>query len=161
MQDHSPKPPQTPKRPSEAVNGSPSKRVKRDHLSSPSKRTSPRKAIIKREIPDSDADSDAETSERKAQPLLTSLEQALPPIKTDKQAIQEYEALRAAETAFATERDERLGQRAWVKGKSSIYVDAFNLALDTVLTEESHLFNEPELQVFEAWRGLSLSLIHI
>lgn len=155
MRKHSPQSLQLTKRPSAAVDGSPSKRVKRDQLSSPSKGPSPRRAALKQEIPDSDAESDAETFEREKQPLLTSLERALPAINTDKEAIQEYEALRAAGTAFATERDERLGQMAWVKGKSSIYVDAFNLTFETVLEEESHLFNEPELQVFEAWRGLS------
>lgn len=155
MRKHSPQSLRLTKRPSAAVDGSPSKRVKRDQLSSPSKGPSPRRAALKQEIPDSDAESDAETFEREKQPLLTSLERALPAINTDKEAIQEYEALRAAGTAFATERDERLGQMAWVKGKSSIYVDAFNLTFETVLEEESHLFNEPELQVFEAWRGLS------
>lgn len=38
--------------------------------------------------------------------------------------------------------------------RSSIYVDAFNIALDTVLEQEEHLFNEKEKAVFAAWRGL-------
>ncbi|KAL1889552.1 hypothetical protein Sste5346_008800 [Sporothrix stenoceras] len=38
--------------------------------------------------------------------------------------------------------------------RSSIYVDAFNIALDTVLEQEEHLFNEKEKIVFAAWRGL-------
>jgi fanconi-associated nuclease 1 len=38
--------------------------------------------------------------------------------------------------------------------RSSIYVDAFNIALDTVLEHEEHLFNEKEKAVFAAWRGL-------
>lgn len=42
----------------------------------------------------------------------------------------------------------------WTKGQSSIYVDAFNLALDTVLGHESHLFNEREMQIFKSWRQL-------
>ena len=41
-----------------------------------------------------------------------------------------------------------------MRGRSSIYVDAFNLALETVLEEESHLFNEPELAVFDNWKAL-------
>jgi len=85
----------------------------------------------------------------------TDLEQALPPIKTDRDAIQEYENFRAAEGAVARELEERLGKRQWVKGKSSIYVDAFNLALETVLEDESHLFNEAEMHVFVDWRALS------
>jgi Fanconi-associated nuclease 1 len=43
---------------------------------------------------------------------------------------------------------------AFVRYKSSIYVDAFNLALDTVLDEESHLFDEKEMDVFRQWREL-------
>ena len=38
--------------------------------------------------------------------------------------------------------------------RSSIYVDAFNIALDTVLEQEEHLFNKKEKAVFAAWRGL-------
>lgn len=102
-------------------------------------------------VPDSDAESNDEIlgSQR------TDIEQALPPIKTDRDAIQEYEAFRAAEGAQAKELEERLGKRHWVKGRSSIYVDAFNLALETVLEDESHLFDEAEMQVFNDWRGLS------
>ena len=48
----------------------------------------------------------------------------------------------------------RLNQRSWAKGKSSIYVDAFNLALETVLEDEGHLFDEKEMEVFTQWRGL-------
>jgi Fanconi-associated nuclease 1 len=44
--------------------------------------------------------------------------------------------------------------RRWIKGQSSIYVDAFNLALDTVLEDESHLFDERERRVFDEWKGL-------
>ncbi len=106
-----------------------------------------------REIPDSEAESDDDdsipTSSRK-----TDLETALPPVRTDKEAIAEYEATRAAE-AVDLDLQGRLGQRKWVQGKSSIYVDAFNLALETVLEDESHLFNEAEMSVFEQWRGLS------
>ncbi|KAI4163863.1 MAG: hypothetical protein LQ342_002636 [Letrouitia transgressa] len=106
--------------------------------------------------PNEIADSEAEDGEddiifRGSQ---TELESALPPVKTDKEAIAEYEATRAAES---TDLDlhERLGQRKWISGKSSIYVDAFNLALDIVLEEESHLFDEAENEVFQRWRSLS------
>jgi Fanconi-associated nuclease 1 len=33
-------------------------------------------------------------------------------------------------------------------------VDAFNLALETVLDEEAHLFDEAEMEVFRKWREL-------
>ncbi|KAF2085644.1 hypothetical protein K490DRAFT_46154 [Saccharata proteae CBS 121410] len=97
---------------------------------------------------DDDAEGEAD------RPVQTDLETALPPIRTDKEAIEAYEASRAAEEAGSTA-EGRLGERKWVKGKSSIYVDAFNLALETVLEEESHLFDEKEMEVFGGWRGLS------
>lgn len=105
------------------------------------------------------ADSDAESGDDEIDPeeptstQRTDIEQALPPIKTDKEAIEEYETLRAQESASHAQ--ERFGTRAWVPGKSSIYVDAFNLALETVLEEESHLFDEAETKVFDDWKALS------
>ncbi|KAL8784222.1 MAG: hypothetical protein Q9213_004114 [Squamulea squamosa] len=101
------------------------------------------------------ADSEAESDDDEGIPRAsqTALENALPPVKTDKEAIAEYEATRAAEVDLDFK--DRLGQRKWVQGKSSIYVDAFFLALETVLDEESHLFDEAELAVFQKWRDLS------
>lgn len=99
------------------------------------------------EVPDSDADSDAEDLDETDVHRQTDLESALPPIKTDREAIEEYEAQYT--------RERRLQDGTWVRGKSSIYVDAFNLALDTVLEEESHLFDEAELEVFKVWRNLA------
>ena len=107
-----------------------------------------------REVAESEAESDGEQLPPSAsQP--TELENSLPPIKTDKDAIREYEATRAAEPASELDLHGRLGQRKWLRGKSSIYVDAFNLALETVLEDESHLFDEAETAVFEQWRSLS------
>lgn len=107
------------------------------------------------EIPDSEAESDEGQEEFPSSARSTELESVLPPIKTDKEAIAEYEAKRAADAASASDLHTRLGQRRWVQGKSSIYVDAFNLALETVLEEEAHLFDEAESSVFEQWRNLS------
>lgn len=111
------------------------------------------------EIPDSDAESGDEPLLPEApleQSHLTDLEQALPNIRTDKDAIREYEQMRAAEAASSPQQaSSQPGQRQWIPGKSSIYVDAFNHALDTVLEDESHLFDATELQVFEDWRSLS------
>ncbi|KAI7512869.1 hypothetical protein KC347_g2150 [Hortaea werneckii] len=110
---------------------------------------------VKREIPDSDADSDDELLEHEEQQARrTDLESALPPIQTDKDAIEAYEAARAAEQAELGLKDRLDGQK-WVRGKSSIYVDAFNLALETVLDQESHLFDEAEHAVFTQWQELS------
>ncbi len=82
-------------------------------------------------------------------------ESSLPPVRTDEAAVEEYEVMRASQ---ASEPDEttasRLDSRKWVRGKSSIYVDAFNLALDTVLEDEAHLFDQREGAVFREWRGL-------
>ncbi|KAF2146975.1 uncharacterized protein K452DRAFT_355372 [Aplosporella prunicola CBS 121167] len=93
--------------------------------------------------------SDEAVEELPASQVQTDLESALPPIETDKEAIEAYEAGRAAEQT-----EEQAGGRNWVKGRSSIYVDAFNLALDTVLEDESHLFDEAETEVFRQWREL-------
>ncbi|OQE26147.1 hypothetical protein PENFLA_c007G00539 [Penicillium flavigenum] len=82
----------------------------------------------------------------------TELETSLPAIKTDEDAIEEYEAL---QNDTKSGLHVRLRDGAWQKGKSSIYVDAFNLALETVLDEESHLFNEAEMEIFTQWQGLS------
>jgi Fanconi-associated nuclease 1 len=81
----------------------------------------------------------------------TELESSLPAIDTDSHAIEEYEASQEEEPGLR----ERLQDGKWKKGRSSIYVDAFNLALETVLDEEAHLFNEAEMEVFKQWRELS------
>ena len=106
------------------------------------------------EIPDSEAETNDDEEFLPEPNRKTDLESALPPVKTDKEAIAEYEATRAAE-AEDLNLQGRLGQRKWVAGKSSIYVDAFNLALETVLEDESHLFDEAEMAVFQQWRDLS------
>lgn len=89
------------------------------------------------------------------QPSQTDLESALPDVRTDKEAIRDYEASRAAASSPPTDRADRISSRRWDPGKSSIYVDAFNLALDTVLNEEKHLFNLNELAVFDYWWNLN------
>ncbi|KAG9236324.1 hypothetical protein BJ875DRAFT_420406 [Amylocarpus encephaloides] len=106
------------------------------------------------EIPDSEEEAGSDDDDdnlAKSQP--TELESALPPVKTDKEAIQEYEAMRAADSNPET-LNSRLDKRSWSKGKSSIYVDAFNLALETVLEDEGHLFDEKESELFNQWRSL-------
>ncbi|KAH7399445.1 VRR-NUC domain-containing protein [Pyrenochaeta sp. MPI-SDFR-AT-0127] len=114
----------------------------------------PRKSI-KREIPDSDEDEDDGDDAERELEHKTDLESALPAVKTGEEAIEEYEAFKASQEDNATGAEDRLEKRAWVRGKSSLYVDAFNLALDTVLDEESHLFDEAETEVFKIWRDLN------
>jgi len=108
-----------------------------------------------RDIPDPDADVDEKGAEVLSSGRQTDLESALPPIKTDKEAVEEYEAQRAAEEAEAADAEGRLRDRKWTRGKSSIYVDAFNMALETVLVDECHLFDEAETAVFSYWQALS------
>ncbi|KAJ5381100.1 uncharacterized protein N7496_003528 [Penicillium cataractarum] len=85
----------------------------------------------------------------------TELETSLPAIQTDEDAIKAYEASQAEKDEAEPGLHVRLRDGVWQKGKSSIYVDAFNLALETVLDEESHLFNEAEMEVFQQWKDLS------
>ena len=83
----------------------------------------------------------------------TDLESSLPAIRTDNEAIEEYEQSQQVNREELG-LHERLQEGTWQKGRSSIYVDAFNLALETVLDEEAHLFNEPEMEVFKQWKEL-------
>ncbi|KJK61688.1 VRR-NUC domain protein [Aspergillus parasiticus SU-1] len=86
----------------------------------------------------------------------TELESSLPAIDTDSHAIEEYEASQSiSDREEEPGLRERLQDGKWRKGKSSIYVDAFNLALETVLDEEAHLFDEAEMEVFKQWKELS------
>jgi len=135
----------------------PPKRIKRDITDFVTKKASPKKTAQKshkNEIPDSDADSDNEVvhDDDPAGDKRTDLETALPFIQSDKEAIEAYEASRAAGELGL---QGRLAESKWIRGKSSIYVDAFNLALETVLEDESHLFDEAEHTVFQQWRDLS------
>lgn len=107
-----------------------------------------------RVIPDSEAE-DEDTIEEALIAHQTDLESALPPIQTNADAIEEYEAFKASQNEEGKETEERLRDRKWERGKSSIYVDAFNLALDTVLEDEYHLFGEAETDVFRQWRELN------
>ncbi|CAK4031975.1 Fanconi-associated nuclease 1 [Lecanosticta acicola] len=133
----------------------PAKRVKRDiNITSFVQKGNLRQLTDRTEIPDSEEDSEDELYGSEEVSRQTDLESALPPIQTDKEAIEAYEASRAAEQAELG-LQERLDGQKWVKGKSSIYVDAFNLALETVLEDESHLFDGAEHAVFKQWRELS------
>ena len=131
----------------------PSKRLKRHQIverNSPAKTSSPR-CVFKEEIPDSE-DEDGLEDDIKPQPR-TQLETTLPQIPTDAEAIEAYEAYKAGQSDQPT-LQQRLEKGTWTKGRSSIYVDAFNLALETVLEDESHLFNDVELDLFRQWKAL-------
>ena len=130
-------------------------------------RPSPRKPLprkrLKDEIPDSEGDDENLNASTEA-PRATQLEATLPPVQTDEEAIEAYEAYKAGEDANKQQNQKqsnggttlsRLESRSWTRGRSSIYVDAFNLALDTVIEDEVHLFNEAELDLFRQWRELN------
>ncbi|KAF2836515.1 hypothetical protein M501DRAFT_245698 [Patellaria atrata CBS 101060] len=109
-----------------------------------------------RQIPGSDAETEIEDTSRVENAQKTDIETALPPVTIDQEAIDDYEV--NVWTDRTTERlimshEERMIRRSERK-RGSIYVDAFNLALNTVLEEESHLFDKAEMKVFEIWRGL-------
>lgn len=132
----------------------PVKRLKREEIDEDLVPRSPtRRDVVADEIADTDNEDAKPTESRK-----TDLETALPDIATDAEAIEEYEARRAAEAeeekALATA-EGRLETRKWIRGKNSIYVDAFNLALNTVLEEEEHLFDAAEKKLFQYWKELS------
>lgn len=91
---------------------------------------------------------------------ITEIETALLPTGTDEGAIEEYEAYKASQSSVVAQDGDNPEQR-WIKGRSSIYVDAFNLALDTVLEEESPLFNSKELEVFKQWKELDYEVQYL
>jgi fanconi-associated nuclease 1 len=128
-------------------------RVKRQKKEGPSL-TSIRQPERTRVISDSEGEFGEEDDDPETLHRRTGLEIALPQVDTDQEAIDEYEEFRASQNATEAI-SARLDGRDWVKGKSSIYVDAFNLALETVLDEESHLFDEAEKALFEYWKTLS------
>ncbi|XXG94741.1 hypothetical protein Hte_000998 [Hypoxylon texense] len=97
-------------------------------------------------------------------PRRTAIESSLPKVKSGREALEEYENFRASQGNGDGDGDDdknvasaasRLDSRKWVRGKTSLYVDAFNLALGTVLDEESHLFDEKEMHIFDQWNKLS------
>lgn len=120
---------------------------------SPRKAPSTPRKKVKREVPDSEDDCACVEVKEEEKEHKTDLESALPDVNTD-DAIKEYEAYKALEKNKSEDTNERLEKRAWVRGQSSLYVDAFNLALDTVLDEEGHLFDEAETEVFRIWRDM-------
>ncbi|KAL7629255.1 hypothetical protein AAE478_000775 [Parahypoxylon ruwenzoriense] len=109
---------------------------------------------------DDDEEEDSQYSEAEVETSLsrlTAIESSLPEVKSDEEALEEYENFKASQEDGTPEdtASSRLNSRKWVKGKTSLYVDAFNLALNTVLDEESHLFDEKEMYIFDQWKGLT------
>ena len=122
---------------------------------------------LKTEIPDSESEPEGTTShifddsllENGAEPgagraRTTDFENALPVTEPDEETIKEYQSFKLSQTNNSDGETTEKTRPMWIKGKSSIYVDAFNLALDTVLDEESHLFDDKEKDIFCQWREL-------
>ncbi|KAL7936194.1 VRR-NUC domain-containing protein [Trichoderma chlorosporum] len=95
-----------------------------------------------------------ELDQRRGKERVTEFENALPPTETNQEAIAEYETLMSSQNDAPEENSGGKTAPLWIKGRSSIYVDAFNLALDTVLEEEASLFSSRECEIFKQWRSL-------
>lgn len=138
----------------------PTKRLKRDEVSdseSESGSEEPIELVLEHEpseILSEEALSD-EKDRHRAKERVTDFENALPPTEASQEAIEEYEALKSSQSNAGEEIPNKKIAPLWIKGRSSIYVDAFNLTLDTVLEEESSLFSSKELEIFNQWKSLN------
>jgi len=84
------------------------------------------------------------STEPETQEILDSgLDQALP--TEESEAVQKYSTHLSSRGTYT----------------SSIYVDAFNLALDTVLKDEAYLFSPDEAEVFAKYRSLEYEAQHL
>ncbi|KAI0514796.1 VRR-NUC domain-containing protein [Xylaria bambusicola] len=163
--------PQLKERPTQLAEEHPKKKVKREETNDSDADSDdyqidapPLKAwphlLKERDGLDSPADDDVVERSERSEPedahtsRSTAIESSLPETKLDKKAIEDYQNFKSSQENDASNASTRLGSRAWERGKSSIYVDAFNLALDTVLDEEAHLFDPKEKRVFDEWRSL-------
>ncbi|KAM6479739.1 VRR-NUC domain-containing protein [Trichoderma sp. SZMC 28011] len=134
----------------------PSKRLKRDN-GTDSESEEPSELPVEygpQEVAAAEPFSD-ETDQRRSKERVTEFENALPPTETNEEAITEYETLRSSQNNAGEDSSKVKTAPLWIKGRSSIYVDAFNLALDTVLEEESSLFSSRESEIFKQWRSLN------
>lgn len=139
--------------PATEKDGPPSKRVKMDETASLVSEES-EKSVIDEYDEQFYADNDCgDTAARDQARRATDVENALPPAQSDEAAFDAYEEYKSSQISAKKETSEK-AKPLWMKGRSSIYVDAFNLALDTVLEEEAKLFDERELSVFDQWKAL-------
>lgn len=105
---------------------------------------------------DISGDTAFEGSDAPANARPTDVENALPAAQDEEEAIHEYETMKASASSPLGSQDGKVPSPSpkWTKGRSSIYVDAFILALETVLEDESHLFDEIEKEIFNQWKQL-------
>lgn len=95
-----------------------------------------------------------EKDQHRTKERVTDFENAMPPTEASQEAIEEYETLKSSQNNDEEPPNKKIAP-LWIKGRSSIYVDAFNLTLDTVLEEESSLFSIKELDIFNQWKNLN------
>lgn len=132
----------------------PSKRVKQEEIRNSESDDSEESSYENENDHDFAGESGLGGEERGHRGRVTDFENALPPTQNEEDAIKEYEAFKSSQASAHKDDTTEKTHPLWIKGRSSIYVDAFNLALDTVLEEESHLFDESETEVFRQWREL-------
>lgn len=148
-----------PSSPKQAGPGRPLKKVKREESpdlysdDSESIQTRPARIQVKRDVDDGVMEEE-ERDDSQHHHQTTDIESALQTTDGEREAIEEYEALKSSQASAPDDGTTATTQPLWIKGRSSIYVDAFNLALDTVLEEESHLFDDKENEVFDQWKNL-------
>jgi Fanconi-associated nuclease 1 len=138
----------------------PTKRQKRDEISDSESESEPEEPIelVAKHEPTENTSEEAlsdEKDQRRAKERVTDFENALPPTEASQEAIEEYETLKSSQSNAGEEIPSKKIAPLWIKGRSSIYVDAFNLTLDTVLEEESSLFSSKELEIFSQWKKLN------
>jgi hypothetical protein len=85
---------------------------------------------------------------------LAEFETAQLSMEARKEATVKHKTLYAADESSLVELGASLHSGIIATSRSSIYVDAFNLALDTVLKGERHLFSNTEEEVFDRWKSL-------
>lgn len=134
----------------------------------------PAKRTKRQNIPDSDSDEpddevlefgergmtpdgtvleDHESPEPQAKSRPTDVENVLPATQDEEEAIIEYENFKLSQSGSQDGTSSKTAP-LWTRGRSSIYVDAFIVALDTVLEDESHLFDDKEKEIFRQWKAL-------
>lgn len=140
----------------------PTKRLKRDEISNSESESEPEPEepieLVAKHEPIETTSEEAlsdEKDQRRVKERVTDFENALPPTEASQEAIEEYETLKSSQSNVGEENPNRKIAPLWIKGRSSIYVDAFNLTLDTVLEEESSLFSSKELEIFSQWKKLN------
>ncbi|EPE02501.1 coiled-coil domain-containing protein mtmr15 [Ophiostoma piceae UAMH 11346] len=124
------------------------KRVKTEHSESPATPAISRHSSVK--SVKSLADDDAESSGADADASLLGDSYDGIPFDEPLASLESLEEVMGGEGSGGDDEKKTGG----ILYRSSIYVDAFNIALDTVLEQEEHLFNDREKAVFAAWRQL-------